>query len=118
METEKSKGLASRCFRLYHSWFTLPGLVVVLSMLERMVQPVATVYIFLMVMTLMRAWFLGGILYRVQAVPVTVGGHIRNHLMVQACLCAATGGWGLFPALVLVVASQVFAVLAKRFYSS
>ena len=71
-----------------------------------------------MVMTLMRAWFLGGVLYRLQPVPVTVGGHIRNHLMVQASLCAGSGAWGLIPALTLVLLFQLFGMLSRRFYSS
>lgn len=117
MEEQKSMGM-ERMIPFVVLLIALPGLVFVLSAGEKLMQPTAMVYIFLMVMTLMRAWFLGGILYRVQLVPITVGGHIRNHLMTQACLCSATGGWGLIPALALVVASQLFAVLSRRFYSS
>lgn len=117
MDEKKPMGL-QRMLPFITLLIALPGLVLVLSAQKKLVQPTATVYIFLMIMTLMRSWFLGGILYRVQPVPVTVGGHIRNHLMAQACFCSAAGGWGLMPALLLVVASQVFAVLSKRFYSS
>ena len=97
---------------------TLPGMIVVLSALEQLNQMGAMAYIFLMVMTLMRSWLLGGMMYRVQPVPVTVGGHIRNHLMVQAALCAAAGGAGLAVAGVLALCSQLFATLTRRFYSS
>lgn len=117
MDAEKPAGV-QRMLPFVSLLITLPGLVIALSILEMIVQPAATVFVFLMIMTLMRAWLLGGILYRLQPVPVTVGGHIRNHLMVQACLCSATGGWGLLPALGLVLASQLFAMLSRRFYSS
>ncbi|MFO7937982.1 MAG: UbiA family prenyltransferase [Kiritimatiellia bacterium] len=117
MDAEKSMGF-QRMFPFAALLITLPGLAVVLSMLDCLMQPAATVYVFLMVMTLMRAWFLGGVLYRTQAVPLTVGGHIRNHLMLQACLCSAAGTAGFLPALILVAASQAFALLSKQFYSS
>ncbi len=117
MDEEKPMGM-QRMLPFVTLLIALPGLVLVLSAQEKLVQPTATVYIFLMIMTLMRAWFLGGILYRVQPVSVTVGGHIRNHLMAQACFCSAAGGWGLMFALALVVTSQAFAVLSRRFYSS
>ena len=71
-----------------------------------------------MVMTLMRAWLLGGLMYKSQPVPVTVGGHIRNLLMVQACFCVAAGQAGLLPAMLFVLLSFVFARLHTRFYSS
>ena len=64
------------------------------------------------------AWLLGGVLYRVLPVTETVGGHIRNLLMVQACLCVAAGAQGLLPACLLVLLSFVFPRLSKRFYSS
>lgn len=77
-----------------------------------------TVYVFLMVMTLMRAWLLGGLMYRAQPVPETVGGHIRNLLMVQACFCVAAGPQGVLPAILFVLLSFVFMRLSARFYSS
>ena len=46
------------------------------------------------------------------------GGHIHNHLMMQAALCAAAGGAGLAVAGVLALCSQLFATLTRRFYSS
>ena len=76
------------------------------------------VYVFLMVMALMRAWLLGGMLYRIQPVPDTVGGHIRNLLLLQGCFCVAAGAAGLMPALFFVLLSLVFARLSRRFYSS
>jgi uncharacterized membrane protein YeiH len=66
----------------------------------------------------MRAWLLGGLMYRLQPVPATVGGHIRNLLMTQACFCAAAGQQGLLPALFFVLLAFVFPRLAVRFYSS
>lgn len=77
-----------------------------------------TVSVFLMAMTLMRSWLLGGILYRAHPVPHIIGGHICNLLCVQACLCAAAGIAGLLPALLLMALAFVFPHLAKRFYSS
>lgn len=117
MDHEKPMGMR-RVLPFAILLIALPGLVFVLSAQEKLAQPAASAYIFLMIMTLMRAWFLGGILYRAQPVPVTVGGHIRNHLMLQACLCSAAGGWGLLCAFFLVIASQLFALLSRRFYSS
>ena len=96
----------------------LPALLVVLSALKRLDSFLPTVYVFLMVMTLMRAWLLGGLMYRLQPVPATVGGHIRNVLMLQACLCVAAGRPGLLPALFFVLLSFVFARLCASFYSS
>lgn len=77
-----------------------------------------TVFVFLMVMTLMRAWLLGGIMYRCQPVPESVAGHIRNLLMVQACFCVAAGTRGIIPALAFVLLSFVFRRLSRSFYSS
>ena len=77
-----------------------------------------TVFVFLMAMTLMRAWLLGGMMYRLQPVPATVGEHVRNLLMVQACFCVASGQAGLLPAALLVLLSFVFKRLTARFYSS
>ncbi len=96
----------------------LPALLVVLSAGKKPDAFTPTVYVFLMVMTLMRAWLLGGLMYRHQPVPVTVGGHIRNLLMVQACLCVAAGPQGLLPAALFVLLTFVFASLSARFYSS
>jgi len=76
------------------------------------------VFVFLMCMVLMWSWMLGGMLYRLQPVPDTVAGHIRNLLLVQACLCSAVGTSGLFPALFLMALWMIFPRLAKRFYSS
>ena len=97
---------------------TLLALICVVTAQKRLEGLAAMVYVFLMVMTLMRAWLLGGLLYRLQPVPATVGGHIRNLLMVQGCFCLAAGSTGLCPAVLLVVLSAVFARLSKRFYSS
>ena len=96
----------------------LPALLAVLSAGRKLDAFTPTVYVFLMVMSLMRAWLLGGLMYRAQPVPATVGGHIRNLLMVQACLCVAAGPQGLMPASLFVLLSFVFARLSARFYSS
>ncbi|MFA7172420.1 MAG: UbiA family prenyltransferase [Kiritimatiellia bacterium] len=117
MEQEKPFG-PQRWLPFMALLLTLPAMVVALSAMELIGQMAAMAYVFLMVMTLMRAWLLGGLMYRAQSVPLTVGGHIRNHLMTQAALCAATGGVGLAAAGVLVLASQLFGALARRFYSS
>ncbi len=77
-----------------------------------------TAFVFLMVMAMMRAWLLGGIMYRCQPVPESVAGHIRNLLLVQACFCVASGARGLMPALFLVALSFVFRRLSHSFYSS
>jgi len=96
----------------------LPFLIGTLSAQKRFDAFTPTVYVFLMVMALMRAWLLGGLMYRLQPVPVTVGGHIRNLLMLQACFCVAAGSQGLLPAAFFVLLSFLFARLAARFYSS
>jgi 4-hydroxybenzoate polyprenyltransferase len=97
---------------------SMPAMVVAVSALELGSRMGIMTFIFLMVMTLMRSWLLGGMMYRCQPVPVTVGGQIRNHLMVQASLASLAGGVGLAVAAVLVLASQLFASLSRRFYSS
>ena len=96
----------------------LPFLIGTLSAQKRFDAFTPTVYVFLMVMALMRAWLLGGLMYRLQPVPVTVGGHIRNLLMLQACFCVAAGSQGLLPAAFFVLLSFLFARRAARFYSS
>ena len=96
----------------------LPVLIGVQSALKRPDAFTPTVYVFLMAMTLMRAWLLGGPMYRLQPVPATVGGHIRNLLMLQACLCVAAGPQGLLPAAAFMLLSFVFKRLSARFYSS
>ena len=96
----------------------LPGVLVVVSATRRLEGIAPTAFVFLMAMALVRSWLLGGMLYRLQPVPATVGGHIRNLLLVQGCLCVAAGPAGLLPAFSFVALSLVFARLAKRFYSS
>ncbi len=117
MDPEKPQGV-TRWLPFIALLVFLPALTVLLSAQKRLDAYTPTVYVFLMVMTLMRAWLLGGMMYRLQPVPVTVGGHIRNLLLVQACLCVAAGPQGLLPAALFVLLSFVFARLAARFYSS
>jgi len=116
-ETDKPQSF-SRWLPFLALLLVLPALIAVLSAHKRFDAFTPTVYVFLMVMTLMRSWLLGGLMYRLQPVPVTVGGHIRNLLMVQACFCAAAGSQGLIPAALFVLLSFVFARLSARFYSS
>ena len=117
MEAEKPQG-AARWMPFVVLLLTLP-LVLIVAAISREPAPVQSVVaVFLMVMTLMRAWLLGGFQYRLQTVPETVGGHIRNLLMVQACFCASAGAAGLWPAFTFVLLSLVFKRLAARFYSS
>jgi 4-hydroxybenzoate polyprenyltransferase len=117
MDAEKPLGL-TRWLPFAALLPALLGVLCVVTAQRRLEGLIPTVYVFLMVMTLMRAWLLGGMLYRVQPVPATVGGHIRNLLMVQGCFCLAAGSQGLLPAMLFVLLSFVFVRLAKRFYSS
>ncbi len=96
----------------------LPSVLVVVTKLQQPLPIIPFIFIFLMIMTLMRAWLLGGIMYRLQPVPATIGGHIRNLLMLQACLCTAAGRAGIVPAVALVLLSFIFPRLSARFYSS
>jgi hypothetical protein len=117
MEAEKPQG-ALRWLPFAALLIVLPT-VLIASTAQRPPEPLLPVaYVFLMVMTLMRAWLLGGVMYRLQPVPVTIGSHIRNLLMVQACFCLAAGSRGLLPALFFVLLSFVFPGLAARFHSS
>ena len=117
MDPEKPQGV-TRWLPFFSLLLALPAVPAVLSAVRAYDSFTPTVYVFLMVMTLMRAWLLGGLLYRIQPVPVTVGGHIRNLLMVQGCFCVAAGQSGLLPAGFFVLLSFVFPRLAVRFYSS
>lgn len=117
MDADKPQGL-TRWAPFIALLLFLPALMVLLSAQKRLDAFTPTVYVFLMVMTLMRAWLLGGMMYRLQPVPVTAGGHIRNLLLVQACLCVAAGQQGLLPAALFVLLSFVFPRLSARFYSS
>jgi len=117
MEAEKPQG-ALRWMPFVALLAALPAVLVAAAAQRRPEPLLPVVYVFLMVMTLMRAWLLGGVMYRLQPVPVTIGGHIRNLLMVQACFCLAAGTRGLLPALFFVLLSFVFPRLAARFYSS
>ncbi len=117
MDEQKPEGV-TRWLPFVALMGSLPALLVALTLLKRLDALMPTVFVFLMLMTLMRAWLLGGLMYRLQPVPATVGGHIRNLLMVQSCLCAAAGMQGLLPALLFVLLSFVFPRMTTRFYSS
>lgn len=117
MATEKPQG-SLRWLPFAALLIVLPA-VLVASTVQHPPQTLLPVaYVFLMIMTLMRAWLLGGVMYQLQPVPVTIGGHIRNLLMVQACFCLAAGLRGLLPALFFVLLACIFPRLAARFYSS
>ena len=73
---------------------------------------------FFAVITLMRSWLLGGILFSLQPVPETIGGHIRNLLLLQATLCLASGVNGILPAVTFMLLSVLFKRLSRHFYSS
>lgn len=75
-------------------------------------------FVFVMIITLTRSWLLGGIMYRLQPVPATIGGHIRNLLMIQACFVLASGSHGIIPALLLILLSLIFQKANRHFYSS
>jgi UbiA prenyltransferase family len=97
---------------------TLPSVLIVASALKQTTDLAPTVFVFLMCMALMRAWLLGGPLYRIQEMPALIGGYIRNLLMVQACLCVACGSAGLLPAVTLVLLFTLFPRLLRSYYSS
>lgn len=85
----------------------------------RMAQGMLPVgYVFLMVVVIVRAWLLGGLLFKLLPVPEVVGGHIRNLLLLQASLCLLGGARGVGIALVLVLLSTLFKGISRRFYSS
>jgi 4-hydroxybenzoate polyprenyltransferase len=117
MDAEKPQGPV-RWFPFAALLVTLPVVWGIAATLRKPDFIIPYVFIFLMVMTLMRSWLLGGLMYRLQPVPATIGGHIRNLLMAQACFCMAGGMAGLLPALLFVLLSLVFQRLAARFYSS
>ena len=117
MDADKPQGIV-RWLPFAALLFCLPAVLIITASLckpEPIILPVA---VFLMVMTLMRSWLLGGIMYQVQPVPATIGGHIRNLLMAQAFFCAAAGMHGILPALTFILLSFVFLRLSARFYSS
>jgi 4-hydroxybenzoate polyprenyltransferase len=97
---------------------TLPPLLIIQWNHGLLKQPMLSAALFLLIMALMHAWLLGTTLYRLQPVPITVGGHLRNHLLVQACLCALCNRPGLGVALILVLSVPLCSVLQRRLYSS
>ncbi len=97
---------------------TLPSVITATTALKQTTGITPTVFVFLMCMSLMRAWLLGGPLYRVQEMPDIIGGYIRNLLMIQACLCVACGAAGLWPAMTLLLLFTVFPRLMRSYYSS
>lgn len=97
---------------------TLPSVIIVTTALKQTAGITPTVFVFLMCTALMRAWLLGGPLYRIQEMPDVIGGYIRNLLMVQACLCVACGAAGLWPAMTLLLLFTVFPRLMRSYYSS
>ena len=116
-EAEKPVGF-SRWLPFLALLMALPSVITVATALKQTVGVAPTVFVFLMCMALMRAWLLGGPLYRIQKMPAIIGGYIRNLMMVQACLCVACGVMGLWPAMTLLLLFTVFPRLARSFYSS
>lgn len=114
---EKPRGIR-RWLPLLALLVFLPSVLTVATALKQTAGVAPTVFVFLLCMTLMRAWLLGGILYRLQEMPLLVGGFIRNLLMVQACLCVACGTAGLLPAVTLLLLFSLFPRLTRSFYSS
>lgn len=96
----------------------LPCLLIMVTALKQTAGMAPTLFVFLFCMSVMRAWLLGGPLYRVQEMPLIIGGFIRNMLMVQAALCVACGTAGILPAITLVLLFAIFPRLAKAYYSS
>ena len=118
-ETEQEKPMGfMRWLPFLVLLMVLPSVITVTTALKQTVGVAPTVFVFLMCMSLMRAWLLGGPLYRIQEMPAIIGGYIRNLMMVQACLCVACGVVGLWPAMTLLLLFTVFPRLTKSYYSS
>ena len=117
MEADKPQGIV-RWLPFIALQLCIPAVLIITATLRKPEPIMLPVAVFLMVMTLMRAWMLGGIMYQIQPVPATIGGHIRNLLMTQACFCAVAGLQGILPALTFLLLSFVFLRLSARFYSS
>jgi len=96
----------------------LPCLLVAVTALKQTAGVAPTLFVFLFCMATMRAWLLGGPLYRVQEMPLIIGGFIRNMLLIQAALCVACGTAGILPAMTLVLLFAIFPRLARSNYSS
>jgi 4-hydroxybenzoate polyprenyltransferase len=96
----------------------LPCLLIMVTAIGQTAGISPTLFVFLFCMATMRAWLLGGPLYRVQEMPLIIGGFIRNLLLIQAALCVACGTAGILPAITLVLLFAVFPRLARSYYSS
>jgi 4-hydroxybenzoate polyprenyltransferase len=96
----------------------LPCILILVTALKQTAGMAPTLFVFLFCMSVMRAWLLGGPLYRVQEMPLIIGGFIRNLLLIQAALCVACGTAGILPAITLVLLFAIFPRLAKAYYSS
>jgi len=116
--TDEKSATALRWLPFCALLIALPAVLFASLPLKRIDGILPTISIFLMVMTLMKTWLLGGPLFRLQPRPATIAGHIRNLLLIQACFCMATGVAGLFPCLFLVLLFFVFPRGSARYYSS
>jgi len=96
----------------------LPCLLIMVTAIGLTTGMAPTLFVFLFCMATMRAWLLGGPLYRVQEMPLIIGGFIRNMLLIQAALCVACGTAGILPAVTLVLLFAIFPRLTKTYYSS
>lgn len=96
----------------------LPCLLIMVTAIGQTTGAGPTIFVFIFCMAVMRAWLLGGPLYRLQEMPLIIGGFIRNLLLVQAALCVACGTAGILPAVTLVLLFAVFPRLSRAYYSS
>lgn len=117
MEREKPMG-ALRWMPMTVLLVGLPCLLIMVTAIGLTTGLAPTVFVFIFCMAVMRAWLLGGPLYRLQEMPLIIGGHIRNLLLVQAAFCVACGTAGILPAVTLVLLFSAFPRLSRAYYSS
>jgi len=118
-ETEREKPMGPlRWMPMIVLLVGLPCLLIMVTAIGLTTGVGPTIFVFIFCMAVMRAWLLGGPLYRIQEMPLIIGGFIRNLLLVQAALCVACGTAGILPAITLVLLFAVFPRLAKAYYSS
>ncbi len=97
---------------------TLPATLIAGSALKQTTGFLPMLFVFMMIMVLMRAWLLGGALYRALPRTEIVAAHIRNLLLLQAALCVAVGQLGILPAVTLLLLSVLFPRLTTLAASS
>jgi len=118
-ETEREKPMGPlRWMPMIVLLVGLPCLLVMVTAIGLTTGLGPTLFVFIFCMAVMRAWLLGGPLYRLQEMPLIIGGFIRNLLLIQAALCVVCGTAGILPAITLVLLFAVFPRLARAYYSS